>query len=416
MTDLSDFDIHTDFDLLSPVPIVSFLHSNSPLPPDVISDPNSTRIQFSITPSTDTSGPVFTATTEHMTYQATSQENQLTCYYIAARDKSSGKIRLLPTQIYKLNPCIRSKRSHSPSQEKAALSRRQKEAELVRASGTSKAKRKLASSERSVNDPDLLADTIGQALSSVGELPNGGTEEPPTDSLLLPPHHSDTQQPADIYLLEELIPESVLNSVSSYAREIRTADPQLLASWTDEGRYESYVLSWLSEDRLIQLREHSRYHYKPLLRALICLHFFISFYLIPIRRKQSTSQLMEDIDFFPADIRDFCLASFAEKCAGISEDKAYSLSQKLKDKLLLLLITLSLILEDYKMDAVPLINNLKIQPDAARKYFLSIGCKFSSNFPKKRKLTDGEGVGVSTKLFLPAPLQLPKRSFFRKHY
>ena len=413
MTDSTDFEIHTDLDLLSPVPIVSFLHSNSPLPPDVISDPNSSRIQFSITPSTDSSGPVFTATTKSMTYQATPRENQLTGYYIAARDKSSGKIRLLPTQIYQLNPSILSKPSHSPNQEKEALTRKQKEAELIRAFGSSKAKRKLASTERSVNDPDLLADTIGQALSSVGELENGRTEEHSPESLLLPPHHASTEQPADIYLLEELIPESVLNSVSSYAREIRTADSQLLEIWVAEEKYQSYVLTWLSEGRLTQLKEHSRYHYKPLLRGMMCLHFLISFYLIPIRRK-STGQLMGDTDFYPAELRDFCLASFAEKCAGISEEKAYSLSQKLKDKLVLFIITLALILEDYKMDAVTLISNLRIQPEAARKYFISIGCRFSSNFPKKRKLTDGEGIDISMKLFLPAPLKLPKRSFFRK--
>ena len=418
MTETTDFEIHTDMDILSPVPIVSFLHSNCPLPPDVISDPNSSRMQFSISPSTDTSDPVFTATTKQMTYQATPQKDQLTCYYIAARDKSSGKIRLLPTQIYKLNPKILSKRTNfpTPSEEKEVLTHRQKEAVLVRAFGSSKAKRKLASTERSVNDPDLLADTIGQALSSVGQLQNGGSEEQPADSLLLPPHHANTEHPADIYLLEELIPESVLNSVSSYAREIRTADTQLLASWAEEEKYQSYVLSWLSQERLSQLKEHSRYHYKPLLRGLVCLHFLLSFYLIPIRRKQSTSQLMDETDFYPAELRDFCLSSFAERCAGISEENAYSLSQKLKDKLLLFIITLALIIEDYKMDAVPLISNLRIQPEAARKYFISVGCKFSSNFPKKRKLTDGAKIDISMKLFLPAPLQLPKRSFFRKQY
>ncbi|KAI6646133.1 DNA-directed RNA polymerase I subunit RPA49 [Oopsacas minuta] len=412
-----EYEIHDELDVLSPVPIVSFLHSNSPLPPDVISDPNSSRMQFSITPPTDSSDTIFTATTSNMTYEATPLTNQITSYYIAVRDKNSGNIRLLPTQIFQLSPKIKSRQlTSSPTEEKEERTYRQKQAELVRAFGSSKDKRKLASAERSANDPELLADTIGQALSSVKQSENGVIEDNTSESLLLPIHHPDTDQPADIYLLEELIPETVLNSVSSYAREIRTADIQLLKEWRKEGKYQSYVLSWFNEERLNQLKEHSRYHYKPLLRGLVCLHFLLAFYLIPIRKKYSSSQLIEDVDFFPVELRDFCLASFADKSAGISEGKAYSLSKKLKDKLLLFIITISVILEDYKMDPSILISNLQIQPDSARKYFLSVGCKFVSNFPKKRKIEEGDSSDVSLKLFLPAPLQLPKRSFFRKKF
>ena len=416
MTD-THHEIFQELDILSPVPVVSFRHSHSPLSPDVIADPCSSLMQFSMTPPTDSSDTVFSATTREMTYQATPLSNQIPSYYVAVRDKGSGRIRLLPTQIFQLTPKIKSKQLTSSAQEEVTeLTEKQKQAELVRTFGSSKAKRKLASAERSVNDPDLLAGTIGQALTSVPEGENGLSEESSYDSLLLPPHHANTEQPADIYLLEELIPESVLNSVSGYAREIRTADSQLLAEWREGEKYQSYVLSWLSAERLNLLREHSRYHYKPLLRGLVCLHFLLAFYLVPIRKKQSSNQLLEEVDYFPTELRDFCIASFADKTAGISEENSYSLSKRLKDKLMLLIITVAVILEDYRMDVASLISNLCMQPEPARKYFLSVGCKFESSYPKKRKLNQDTDRSVCLKIYLPAPLQLPKRSFFRNKF
>lgn len=416
MTD-TEHEVLQELDILSPVPVVSFRHTHSPLAPGIIADPNSSIMQFSMTQHTESSDTVFSATTEQMTYQAAPLSLQNPSYYVAVRERSSGKIRLLPTQIFLLTPKIESKQLTSSAPDEATeLTERQKQAELVRAFGSSKAKRKLASAERSVNDPDLLAGTIGQALSSVPERENGVSEESSYDSLLLPPHHADTEQPADIYLLEELIPETVLNSVSGFSREIRTADSQLLAEWREEEKYQSYVLSWLSVERLNQLREHSRYHYKPLLRGLVCLHFLLAFYLIPIRKKQSSRQLLEEVDYFPTELRDFCIASFADKTAGISQENAYSLSKRLKDKLLLLIITTAVILEDYSMDVATLISNVGLQPESARKYFLSVGCRFESNYPKKRKLNQDTNRNVPLKIFLPAPLQLPKRSFFRNKF
>ena len=409
MTSDSDFDLCKDLDILSPTPLVTFLHSSSPLSNEALSDPESAGIRFSLSPSTPSSGPVFSAATERMRYAAAAMEDLSSPYYVAARDRSSGKLRLLPTQIFQLSPQIASKSRRTGEEgETEGTSSREKRAELTRAFGSSKAKRKLASAELSRNDPEFLADSMEKTLSGVEVEEAEGT----TSSLLLPPHHAEGEDPAEIFLLEELLSEGVLNSASSYAREIRNAGPDQLEQWGVERRYGEYVSSWMSEERLAQLREHSRYHFKPLLKALVCLHFLISFYLVPA--KKHSKSLLEEIDFIPGEVKEFCLASFTERSIDSCGEPSYSLSRRVKDKLLLYILTLALVLEGYKMDASCLVSSLNILAVSARKYFLAIGCKFVSNFPKKRKLENGEELNNSMKLFLAAPLKLPKRFAFRK--
>ena len=96
MTSDSDFDLCEDLDILSPTPLVTFLHSSSPLSPEALSDPESAGIRFSLSPSTSSSGPVFPAATERMRYAAAAMEDLSSPYYVAARDRSSEKLRLLP--------------------------------------------------------------------------------------------------------------------------------------------------------------------------------------------------------------------------------------------------------------------------------------------------------------------------------
>lgn len=150
--------------------------------------------------------------------------------YVAIRNKKTGKMRLIQLEeCNMLNACYDDNKNKFQQQKESLQT-------MMRKFGGKVANRALDRNERSISNIDVMNESIQQTVRGYDEEQfaedNAFTKVKVEGELILasikPPRNPNAKTPAELYLLEDMLSESVLNSLKTAALGLMQKDPETI--------------------------------------------------------------------------------------------------------------------------------------------------------------------------------------------
>lgn len=286
--------------------------------------------------------------------------------------------------------------------------------------GTKKTKQILGSLDRNRIDMNQLAAQSGFITKSLDssihkiaedsekEVEMTSSTEPSISASLLPPHNAKTKRVEEIYKMQDLIPSEVYYSleVGAIVRALQKKDSTLL-----EEAMAPYALHEVVEGRIKSLAAiattPSAKALTHTVRCLVYLNHLLAFRTL--NETKINGDLAVHLPMATGDLVASFLQQFAEAVTVGNGYQRYKLSSVCRDRLVLHICVLILILDGYRTNAARLSVALKISAAKAVDYLKAVGCTIEKpvgNEPSKFVVPD-TGREVAVKMgVLKAPLTI----------
>lgn len=313
-------------------------------------------------------------------------------YMVGVYDKDKCKVKLIDANVLRLCPIEDedSDKEKETVEETKKLSYREKNEGLIEAFGSSKGNRLVRSRQRNeVMSGKVLEVAVGSAvdeafpsLSSVNVL----SEEKATIDYL-PRYNKDASCPQDVYLLADLLNDVEMDALFAPAHIFIGSTNSQISEWRNVKRYPAYILNQL-EFLPASGEERSRRA-----RILLYLYFLYVAYNLRATDLRQKKPLPPDV---PSVIKKRIFDDFTNQVMSTKGTQTIYMPKNMKDKLLLHILVIVLVLEDFSVDFTPLEEDIgkKLRP-----YFEQLGCKI---------MTQKKSTGNSNLAILQVPLTFPK--------
>jgi len=181
-----------------------------------------------------------------------------TCnYYIGVINKESGKLRVLPAELFQLHPFIE---DNSVNQTSASLQTyREKTDDLVKEFGSGKMQRALKKRQTNKLDSDMLSTATKNATenTTIVKDEEAGLSTPSvvTATSAVPPFNINAQRPEDVYKASDIISPGMVSGLDEMAESLIQCSAEETEAWAREKTYSGFVLTKLQS---LSVREDVR--------------------------------------------------------------------------------------------------------------------------------------------------------------
>ncbi|KAJ7452107.1 Rpa49 subunit specific to nuclear RNA polymerase I [Mycena galericulata] len=332
-------------------------------------------------------------------------------YVLAVHNKRTSALTVLPTTLspHILSRTVKALKSIEPSAAPSATEYFQAKTALGETFGTKKAKAAIRARERNRVDVSAMEGVMDFVMAGIDKAAGGlmTTEEAKEladTTRQVPPFDAAASDPADVYPLHGIIPESEwkLLPVSAFyeaggEKERREALPFRRSSWVNS--------------RIEATMEHKDKDKKRNLKILFYISCMMAF-RSATERKFNKEDLPGKLVGVPAAVVDSLLARFTESARGSNEPRS---TPQLQLLLLTHILALCLRVDSYAADHALIAQDLSIAGDKINTYFKSLGCKIIKLSERERtRLGLPDSVADEKRAVLTAPVEFPKPRLKKK--
>ncbi|XP_046563901.1 DNA-directed RNA polymerase I subunit RPA49-like [Haliotis rubra] len=317
-------------------------------------------------------------------------------YYCGCLDTRTGKMTIHDLELFHMKPTFEDSEKEELVFENS-LSFVQQNDRLNAAFGSLKKKRAVKARQKFKELTDETINTsvdnaIGHAVTQ-SDVVDSPAINPLSSESILPPFDRDADCPEHVYTAEAVITPQILTALKSPAEKFFTRTQAQLAEWTDTSEYPWYILEQL---KIMPSDERRRWQKA---KCLVYLHYLLTLYKYkPIQLKKRYCLPTG----WPPAVREQLLSQFTTMSVGNKVQKPTRFfPSRLKDKLLLHILAVSLIIEDAKADPSLLVQDLAVAERRVSQFYRALGCSVAS----QKRRTEGDNLVV-----LKLPLKLPLES------
>ncbi|XP_022091564.1 DNA-directed RNA polymerase I subunit RPA49-like [Acanthaster planci] len=342
-------------------------------------------------------------------------------YLVGVLDKKTGKMKIYDTQSFHLRPWFGQTRGEEESANvtgKEELTFLQKNDRLTEAFGSSRKQRALESRLRSAVTSQALETLASKAVKHAQSQPE--TVMVPDDEAdtrgILPPCNKVAQSLKDVYNLEDIISPICMEMLKQVPdiSVLEEATKEQITDWKKEGKYSDYILGHL-EDLPKDAEERQQR-----VCILVFIHYLRKLYAISAKEIRAKKVVVaEDL---PDVFNQHLLDTFTQMSAsvdGVRMQRCFP--RKLKEKVLVHMLTLALLIDGFKTDLLTLQRGMTAQMHLFRNHARALGCKVkvvTSKTPKVQKRgmrSRQEAPTTPTEDEVMAELILPRDYYWRPH-
>ncbi|XP_050417398.1 DNA-directed RNA polymerase I subunit RPA49 [Patella vulgata] len=320
--------------------------------------------------------------------------SQLYKYYVGVRNKRTGKMKVYDADLFNMIPQLNVTEKQEVKPQITSLSYTDKMKELTKAFGSTKRQRAVELSQRNAIQTDVLDSAIGSAVDHAISQDNFKeiTAKPSTDDSndCLPPHHAEVTSPEDIYKVEDIIGVREMEALTEICRKF--FDYKTDEFKNSEG-YSTFIMNRLP---ILPLDEDRRW---LKCKCLMYIHMLTTLY-----RKRANELREKDIlpKEWPDKVKYSILQQFTLKIEGDGTRKPVRcLSIRMKDKIILHILVLCLIVDNFTLEYSDIAKDLKIGATRMPLLLRSVGCQIKVRVINKTSVKTAH---------LIAPLQLPEKN------
>lgn len=328
-------------------------------------------------------------------------------YYVGVVDKKKGKMRVYDSEIMQMVPKLP---DYQEEDEKEKINipgnidktYKQKIDDLTASFGSKKKKQAMGSRLRN----EIRGEALEKALSSAVvdavsqnrnlSVASGGGMH----SSLIPPHNKDAERPADVYSLDSIINPHEMEVIAIPAEKIYESKTDNIKEWQEKEEFPLYVMNHIA---ILPKLPENRWKKSKILMYLS--------YLIEMCKKPAKSFRAKDP--LPSDWPEM-IKTKLYKNYTLSVDSGprptRCVPQRLKDKLILNILVLCLILDEFELPLNDLQKDLKIGGKSLDAHVKALGCKVKV---QRETTPDGEKLEIKIAT-LEVPLTFPEVSVKRK--
>ncbi|KAJ6578859.1 Rpa49 subunit specific to nuclear RNA polymerase I [Mycena vulgaris] len=349
--------------------------------------------------------------TDAVEFESNSEESRRVAgagcrYVIVVHNKRTSALTVLPTSLspHILSYTVKALKSIEPSPAPSALEYFKARTALGETFGTKKAKAAIRARERNRVDVSAMEGVMDFVMAGIDKAAEGlmtteEAKEVADSNRPVPPFSATATDPADVYPLHGIIPESEWKAlpVSAFyeagdARARRDALPFRHSQWVNA--------------RVEATMEQSDKEKKRSLKTLFYIASMMAFRRAT-ERKFKKEELPEKLPGVPSAVVDSLLARFAECPRGSTEPRT---TPQLQLRLLTHLLALCLRVDNYAADHALIAHDLSLSIDHINTVFKSLGCKIVRLGERERtKLGLPDSVADEKRAVLTAPVQFPKQ-------
>ncbi|KAL9971833.1 hypothetical protein ACROYT_G018044 [Oculina patagonica] len=347
------------------------------------------------------------AETEDMEYSGQnfgqfSRSNGLCKYVVGVYNKRTEVMKMYDTEMITLQPQILAGTAETNQEDddqdsKLDLSFLEKSDLLTEAFGSNKKKRNMVSRQRNKVDKDELNETVSDFLETLAKEPLDTTDGREEEHSSIPPFNINAETAADVYKLDDIITPLEYEALKRTSLEITSANKEKINEWRERKRFPEYVLQHLDG---MSLNPSQRLHQSC---CLLYLSYMMTLYSLNFKDLRKTDPLPG----IPEVIKERLLSTFS-----LEKGKARAVPKRLKDKLVSYILVLALMIDEFTLDCMVIMKDLKMSLSRLSNHLRAVGCVIkSSKVPGKRKLEDGSVPSKTAVLKVPLPPNFQNSSF-----
>ncbi|XP_038055709.1 DNA-directed RNA polymerase I subunit RPA49-like isoform X2 [Patiria miniata] len=349
-------------------------------------------------------------------------------YLVGVLDKKRGKMKVFDAQSFHLRPWFGESKGDEESvnaTNNEKLSTLQKNDRLTEAFGSSRKQRALESRLRSAVTSQALETLANKAVKHAQSQPASAVKPDEADSgSILPPRNKKAQILNDVYDLNDIISPVCMEMLREVADTsvFLEATKEQITEWRTEEKYCDYILGHL--EKLPTKAEDKQQR----VCILVYMHYLRKMYAI--NQKDLKAKKVVVAEDLPDAFNQHFLDNFTQMSASVDGvRKQRSFPQKLKEKVLVRMLTLALLIDDFKTDLGHLQKGLTAQMYLFRNHARALGCKVKVTSAKVPKVSRKLGVHpllaapeepkppaedqITAELILPSKFTKQKQKFKR---
>ncbi|XP_005100784.1 DNA-directed RNA polymerase I subunit RPA49 [Aplysia californica] len=349
---------------------------------------------------------IVTAKVDDMTYVgknfgASANSSADSCdYYMGVLDKTTGKMRVLPAQLFHLEPWF--EESETIGESNADKSYRDKTDDLTKEFGSGRNQRAVLKRQRNKLDEEMLSVTTKSVAetSIVQEEASGKAGELiVTETSAVPPHNKEASRPEDVYKLKDIISPEIMGPLSEQCQALFNGTKEDIEAWTREKAFPQFILNKLST---LSVREDAR-----LLQCqcLIYLNCLMKMFVMKHQQIRLKDPLPSDWKF---PIKKHILNQFTLETVENGR-KRRQFPGRLKDLMLSHILVLCLKLSSFQVNLNTLLADLNVARKRLITHSTILGCTV-----KSAKNPAGAMEGMSYIASLSIPLKFPELKMHSK--
>lgn len=321
-------------------------------------------------------------------------------YYLGVVDKKHGKMRVYDAEIVQMVPKLP---DYQEDEEKEKLdlsinmdkTYKQKIDDLTASFGSKKKKQAMGSRLRN----EIRGEALEKALSSavddaVTQYKTQDRIKPEEEqSSILPPYNKDAAKPVDVYSLTDIISPLEMEVLSVPAQKFYDCKRDEINAWEKSQQYPKYILNHLAV-----LPSASDRRWK-MCKMLMYLHYMVQLYTKNAKELNSRDLMPQE---WPVEVKEKLLKSFT-LLVDSGTKKTRCMPSRLKDKLLLHILIICLMTDEFELPLNDLQKDLKIGTKSLELHVKCLGCNV-----KSQTLVEDDQKFVLRSAVLTVPLKFPE--------
>ncbi|KAL5022176.1 hypothetical protein ScPMuIL_001331 [Solemya velum] len=339
-----------------------------------------------------------TAQTDKMKYRGSLESSQPNVsYYLGIRDPSSGKMQILDVAtvnmfpVFTDSPTLMSKTPlRSETHQEVPKTYQEKLDSLTKEFGSLKKKRSLESRKKLKLEKDKLDKTMENATDHYRLTPNSKavvreTAHDESSSILSPPCNRQADTPQDVYKLNDIISDQEMNDLTYAAQVFVNSTREEHKQWKENSVYPTFIINHIC---FLPLEEKARL-FKS--KCLMYMHYLMHVYQMNAKSLRKSYPLPST---WPITVRENMYARFMMSFKQSDKGSAIQryMPSRYKDKVLLYILVLGLLIDNFHMELSDLMIDLKVGSTKLLTMLRFLGCH-----TKKNKIPSGEeGSAIDT--------------------
>lgn len=327
------------------------------------------------------------------------QTTDETCdYYIGMLDKLTGKLRVLPTELFHLHPALQG--AEVLKESSTANSYREKNDELTKEFGSGKMQRLVNKRLKNQLDSDMLSSATQTATAATPIVKDEEVVNPTTTvASAVPPHNIDATTPEDVYKVDNIINPEILSGLDEMSEGMFNGVKEEMEAMERENMYANFVLK-----KIPTLAERQEVR-RSQCQRLVYIDCLMKVYQMKYQQLRLKDPLPEEWNIL---VKKHILSVFFQDTVDLGRKRRTFPSAK-KDLMLSHILVLCLTLNDFHLDLDHLLVDLK----SLSKKRLTTHCQILGCQVKAAKVTEDGRATTTHSATLTIPLEFPENKKFK---
>ncbi|KJA17181.1 hypothetical protein HYPSUDRAFT_146886 [Hypholoma sublateritium FD-334 SS-4] len=346
-------------------------------------------------------------------YEITKNVAEAGCrYIIAVRNTRTGTISMLPTAKipHIMNHTVKALKSIPSAPAPSKLQYLEAKTTLGETFGTKKQKANIRAQERNRIDVSAMEGVMDYVMDSIDKGAEGlMTEEQAkvaTDkNRLIPPFSLTATDPAEVYPLHSIIPESEWKALVISPFDAAETDREKIALLPFRKS------NWVN-NHLLSVGESTGKSKKKNLKIILYISAMLAFRQACFGKTIEKEKLYERLSAVPSIVADGLLSRFTETARGST---SYQSTSATKTSILTHIFALCLKLDEYATNTTVIAHDLSMSVTEINQIFKSLGCKIVKLSERERsRLGQSDASADEKRAVLSAPVEFPKPRLRKK--